>query len=92
MEGKRVRLGMLDEIKMESYVDMKRRTEDRVGWKNYVRWTCRKAEHWERYYAKYDTKFSPDCIALRSLAFGFKTYSQSCVYRGYKYRPRRHRC
>ena len=49
MEGKRARgrprLGMLDEIKMGSYVDMKRRTEDRVGWKSYVPWTCRKAEH-----------------------------------------------
>ena len=40
MEGKRARgrprLGMLDEIKLGSYVDMKRRKEDRVGWKSYV--------------------------------------------------------
>ena len=52
MEGKRARgrprPGMLDEIKMEFYVDMRRRTEDRVGWKSYVPWTCRKTELWER--------------------------------------------
>ena len=46
MEGKRDRgrlqLRMLDEIKVRSYVDMKRRTEDRVGWKSYVPWTSRK--------------------------------------------------
>ena len=45
MEGRRVRgrprLGMLDEIKVGSYVDMKRRSEDREGWKNYMPWTCR---------------------------------------------------
>ena len=45
MEGRRVkgrpRLGMLDEIKEGSYVDMKRRSEDREGWKNYMPWTCR---------------------------------------------------
>ena len=49
MERKRARerprLGMLDEIKMGSYVDMKRRTDDRVGWKSYTPWTCSKAEH-----------------------------------------------
>src|SRR5688572_24608129 len=36
MEGRRVRgrprLGMLDEIKVGSYVDMKRKSEDREGW------------------------------------------------------------
>ena len=45
MEGRRVRgrprLGMLDEIITDSYVDMKRRTEDREGWKSYMPWTCR---------------------------------------------------
>ena len=49
MEGKRARgrprLGMLDELMTGSYVDMKRRTEDRGGWKSYMPWTCRKAEH-----------------------------------------------
>jgi len=43
MEGRRgrPRLGMLDEIITDSYVDMKRRTEDREGWKSYMPWTCR---------------------------------------------------
>jgi len=45
MEGRRVRgrprLGMLDEIITDSYVDMKRRTEDREGWKSYMPWTRR---------------------------------------------------
>ena len=49
MEGKRARgrprLARLDEIMKGSYVDMKRRTEDRGGWKSYMPWTCRKAEH-----------------------------------------------
>jgi len=49
MEGKRgrgrPRIGMLDELIVESYGDMKRMAENRVEWKNWVPWTCRKAEH-----------------------------------------------
>ena len=45
MEGSRPRgrprLGMLDDLITSSYVDMKRKTEDRGGWKNYMPWTCR---------------------------------------------------
>ena len=45
MEGRRVRgrprKGMLDEIITGTYADMKRRAEDRVGWKSYMPWTCR---------------------------------------------------
>jgi len=49
MEGKRTtgrpRKGMLDELIATSYVDMKRRTENRAEWKEWMPWTCRKAEH-----------------------------------------------
>ena len=49
MEGKRgrgrPRTGMLDELIVGSYGDMKRRAENRVEWRNWVPWTCRKAEH-----------------------------------------------
>ena len=49
MEGKRgrgrPRIGMLDELIVESYGDMKRMAENRVEWKNWVPWPCRKAEH-----------------------------------------------
>ena len=45
MEGRRPRgrprKGMLDEIMTSSYVEMKRRAEDREGWKSYIPWTCR---------------------------------------------------
>jgi len=45
MEGSkprgRPRLGMLDDLITLSYVDMKRKTEDREGWRSYVPWTCR---------------------------------------------------
>ena len=44
MEGKRTRgrprLGMLDDLITHSYVDMKRRTEDREKWRRYMPWTC----------------------------------------------------
>jgi hypothetical protein len=49
MEGKRgrgkPRIGMLDELIVRSYGDMKRMAENRVDWKSWVPWTCRKAEH-----------------------------------------------
>ena len=49
MEGRRTtgrpRKGMLDELIATSYVDMKRRTENRAEWKNWMPWTCRKAAH-----------------------------------------------
>jgi hypothetical protein len=45
MEGSkprgRPRMGMLDDLITRSYVDMKRKTEDREGWKSYMPWTCR---------------------------------------------------
>src|SRR5438552_12471708 len=45
MEGNkprgRPRLGMLDDFITASYVGMKRKAEDREGWKGYVPWTCR---------------------------------------------------
>ena len=45
MEGSkprgRPRLGMLDDLITVLYVDMKRKAEDRVGWKSYMPWTCR---------------------------------------------------
>jgi hypothetical protein len=44
IEGKRIRgrprLGMLDDLITHSYVDMKRITEDRGKWRNYMPWTC----------------------------------------------------
>jgi hypothetical protein len=44
MEGKRIRgrqrLGMLVDLITHSYVEMKRKTEDRVKWRNYMPWTC----------------------------------------------------
>jgi len=49
MEGKRgkgrPRMGMLDELIVNSYDDMKRRAENRGEWKSFIPWTCRKAEH-----------------------------------------------
>ena len=45
MEGKRVRgrpkMGMLHELMERSYLDMKRRAEDREGWRCWVPGTCR---------------------------------------------------
>ena len=44
MEGKRSRgrprLGMLDDLITHSYVDMKRKAEDRIMWRSYMPWTC----------------------------------------------------
>jgi hypothetical protein len=49
MEGKRPRgrkrIGMFDELMEDSYVDMKRRAENRAEWRVWVPRTCRKAEH-----------------------------------------------
>jgi len=53
MEGKlnckrprgRPRIGMLEELKEGSYVDMKRRAENRSRWRCWVPRTCREAEH-----------------------------------------------
>ena len=49
MEGRRgrgrPRTGMLDDLKETSYVNMKRRAEDREAWKVWVPRTCRKAEN-----------------------------------------------
>ena len=45
MEGSktrgRPRLGMLDDLITHSYVNLKRKAEDREGWKSYMPWTCR---------------------------------------------------
>ena len=45
MEGKRPRgrprKGMLDELLVESYDNMKRKAENRVEWRNWMPWTCR---------------------------------------------------
>ena len=53
MEGKRgpgrKRIGMIDDlIEKERYGDMKRRAEDRQGWRVWLPGTCRMAEHWRR--------------------------------------------
>ena len=50
MMGKRVRgrptkIGMLDELMEGSFLKMKRRTEAREAWKEFVPRTCRKAKH-----------------------------------------------
>ena len=50
MEGKRGRgrrrLGMLDELMDEmSYENMKRKAQNRAEWRDWLPWTCRKAEH-----------------------------------------------
>ena len=49
MEGKRgrgrKRIAMLDDLIDESYVELKRRAQDREGWKMWKPWTCREAEH-----------------------------------------------
>ena len=45
MEGKRSRdrprKGMLDELLVESYDNMKRKAENRDEWRNWMPWTCR---------------------------------------------------
>src|ERR1041385_1407630 len=41
----RPRMGMLDELIVNSFEDMKRRAENREEWKSFMPWTCRKAEH-----------------------------------------------
>ena len=50
MEGKRgrgrKRIGMIDELMInEQYGDLKRRAEDRHGWRVWLPRTCRMAEH-----------------------------------------------
>src|SRR5580692_6210184 len=44
MEGKpprgRKRIGMIDDLKEESYQDMKRRAENRVSWRSWIPRTC----------------------------------------------------
>ena len=48
MEGKHGtgRLGMLDELMDEiSYENMKRKAQNRAEWRDWLPWTCRKAEH-----------------------------------------------
>jgi hypothetical protein len=49
MEGKRgrgrPRMGMISELKESSYVDMKRRAEDREEWRTWVPRTCLRAEN-----------------------------------------------
>ena len=49
MKGKkargRPRLGMISDLKEGSYVEMKRRAEDREAWRSWVPRTCMKAEN-----------------------------------------------
>jgi len=49
MEGKRPRgrprMNMINELKLGSYEDMKRRAQDRERWRVRVLGTCREAEH-----------------------------------------------
>jgi hypothetical protein len=49
MEGKkprgRPRMGMIDDLKEGSYIEMKRRTDDRETWRSWMPKTCRKAEN-----------------------------------------------
>ena len=49
MKGKRprgrLRIGMIDELKEGSYVNMKRRAEDREKWRCWMPRTCRRAEN-----------------------------------------------
>jgi len=49
MEGKRgrgrPRKGMLDDLVVSSYGDMKRKAENRDEWRNWMPWTCRETEH-----------------------------------------------
>ena len=41
----RPRLGMISDLKEGSYVEMKRRAEDREAWRSWVPRTCMKAEN-----------------------------------------------
>ena len=42
----RPRIGMLDELlERDTYGNMKRRAEDRTGWRDWMPWTCQMAEH-----------------------------------------------
>ena len=42
----RKRIGMIDELmENERYGDLKRRAEDRLGWRVWLSGTCRVAEH-----------------------------------------------
>ena len=49
MEGKRPRgrprIGMIDDLIENSYVEMKRRAENRDAWRYWMPRTCRKAEN-----------------------------------------------
>jgi len=48
MEEKRTRgrrrIGMIDELMEGTFRQMKRRAEDRVGWRSWTPWTCLMAE------------------------------------------------
>jgi len=45
MLGKKPRIGVIDDLKEESYTEMKRRAEDRDKWRTWMPRTCRKAEN-----------------------------------------------
>ena len=49
MEGKkrrgRPRIGMIDDLRESSYVEMKMRAQDREAWRSWVPRTCREAEN-----------------------------------------------
>jgi len=45
MQGKRPRIGMMNELKEGSYGQMKRRAADRGGWKCWIPETCHMTEH-----------------------------------------------
>jgi len=49
MEGKRgrgrKRMGMLEDMMENSYVEMKRKAQNRAEWRDWMPWTCLRAEH-----------------------------------------------